>query len=607
MQGDYVFYGRGKILGLFSDSERNKETSPGPHGPVTVNLRFSGVSLVLLHANADDFEELSNSFAQQVSNVTNPEFGFGSKDVFQQKKVINAACDLNHLTFLACPVNVRLISNQSRNSSKTNVLLTMAFVELSECLNAPSGKQVSTIVSFANQLKMSENQLLQQPNLKLDVTFTQKFVKKNPNDPDKRLNVFVELEPALVNFDLTILDRLIEFFSPDQNNCNLDPKGATNCTGTFGGFIPQHDPVDILSDASTDVSTILEVRCASLDFTFYIPIPVFVSELEDFVTTQRLIRDEAFLFTFINTSLKVEFTHWSEDLDLNLECQEASVSLVSDKVNIKLCKLGSDKRPRPNVSFKLFPFQCGLSSQLPFDMNSASLYDSFPCDFTLDSKHSGPFSSKVVFHNSQPLVKCGTYEELRKFSEDCMSNSRLSLKISLPEISIMIPNKVVFDLVYNRFSNDLLLWEPLFSKREPVDLSLDNEDAKIGLGLASQSAAISRSKQHFSMCKSGIRSAYGSHAFDSLGTPDDLDDSLTSEDTLGDNGSNGKSQNWMSVNLKFGTINLALSDIDPKVRLPDFSSSFFVVEEKLEDDLRLDMCFEIVGVSLLNNLITHIL
>ena len=546
-------------------------------GPVTVNMRFSGVSLVLLHSNSDDFAELANTFAQKVSNVTNPQFGFGSKDAYQQKKVINSACDLNHLTFLACPVNLRLISSQSKSNCKSNLLLTMAFVELSECLNAPSGKQVSTIVSFANQIHLSPNQLLQQPNMKLDVTWTQKLVKKNANDPDKRLKVLVELEPALINFDLTILDRLIEFFDcPDQSGCNSDPKVAMDSANKFGYVPPRQDPEDILSDASNDVSTDLEIRWSLLDLTFYIPIPVYVSELEDFVTTQRLIRDEAFLFSFSNASLKVDFTHWAEDLDLTLECQDVSLSLVSDKVNMNLCKFGSDRRSKPSVAFKLFPFQCGLLSQLPFDMNSASLYDSFPCDFTPDSKQSGPFSSKIVFHNSQPLVKCGTYDELRQFSEDCMSNSRLVLKISLPEVTIMIPNKVVFDLVYNRFSNDLLLWEPLFSKREPVNLSLDREDAKIGLGLASQSAAISRSKQHFSMCKSGIRSAYGSLGFEGLGISedDDNDGSVSSGGTLeGNESSDAKSQNWMSVNLKFGTVNLAISDVSSAVSWHFFRSA----------------------------------
>ena len=536
--------------------QRKERATDKHHDPTMVNIRLNGLSLVLLESTTEDFNALSDNFYLKLHEVTNLRCGFGPKDAYDQKKLIESACDLNHITLLACPVNMRLILNQSKKGSKSNALLTFAFFEITECLNTPSEKQESTILTFANQKNFSPNDILAQPNMKIDITWSSSASKTDLSEPKKRVNFLLDLMPTILNVDLTLLDRLYEFFKPETRT---KPEIFT----ASEAFVLDPEK-DILEENSSETVSSFELRCPDLDLTFYIPIPIFEEEKSLLVSTQRLIRNEAFEFQFTSMSLKFDFTKIEEDLSVCLDANSIDMLLVSSVVSLRLCRISSDQRSKPFVSFKLYPFHCELESANHFDMNTASMYDSFPCDFSSNSRgKKSPFSSKVVIHNSQPVVNCGTHKEMREFADECLGDSRLVLKISLPHVSFFIPNKAVFDLVYNRFSNDLLLWEPLFSKMTPVESLTGSGTSKVGLGLASQAAAISRGKQHFSMCKSGIRSAYGNLSQGSDDGETTLDGENENESLYGESDSDREaSQSWLSLQVKFGTVQLALSDVD---------------------------------------------
>ncbi|GFO26028.1 autophagy-related protein 2-like protein a, partial [Plakobranchus ocellatus] len=89
-------------------------------------------------------------------------------------------------------------------------------------------------------------------------------------------------------------------------------------------------------------------------------------------------------------------------------------------------------------------------------------------------KEPGPFSSKKSMYTHDDLsftekssapeideiVSPGDALELRQFRDDCLARTSLAIEITVPSVIAYMPSQDFLELLYNRFNNDLLMWEP---------------------------------------------------------------------------------------------------------------------------------------------------
>lgn len=68
-----------------------------------------------------------------------------------------------------------------------------------------------------------------------------------------------------------------------------------------------------------------------------------------------------------------------------------------------------------------------------------------------------------------------------EFMDDGFHSSRIQLEINFPCVSVQIPSKRLYELLYNRFNTDLFLWEP----SAPRPKYTTHMESHIGLDLAS--------------------------------------------------------------------------------------------------------------------------
>jgi len=54
----------------------------------------------------------------------------------------------------------------------------------------------------------------------------------------------------------------------------------------------------------------------------------------------------------------------------------------------------------------------------------------------------------------------GSRCELEEFSEECRSQSKLNVEITIPRLNALLPSHKFVEVLYNRLANDLALWEP---------------------------------------------------------------------------------------------------------------------------------------------------
>ncbi|XP_012580598.1 PREDICTED: autophagy-related protein 2 homolog A [Condylura cristata] len=81
-----------------------------------------------------------------------------------------------------------------------------------------------------------------------------------------------------------------------------------------------------------------------------------------------------------------------------------------------------------------------------------------PCE--LREPEPSPFSSKRTMYETEEMVIPGDPEEMRSFQSRALALSRCSLEVVLPSAHIFLPSKEVYESIYNRINNDLLMWEP---------------------------------------------------------------------------------------------------------------------------------------------------
>ncbi|XP_023559729.1 autophagy-related protein 2 homolog A isoform X3 [Octodon degus] len=116
-----------------------------------------------------------------------------------------------------------------------------------------------------------------------------------------------------------------------------------------------------------------------------------------------------------------------------------------------------------------------------------------PCE--LREPEPSPFSSKKTMYETEEMVIPGDPEEMRMFQSRTLALSRCSLEMTLPSAHVFLPSKEVYESIYNRVNNDLLMWEP-------ADLLPTRGPATQPSGFPSSSGLWHES---FKMCKSAFK------------------------------------------------------------------------------------------------------
>ena len=195
---------------------------------------------------------------------------------------------------------------------------------------------------------------------------------------------------------------------------------------------------------------------------------------------------------------------------------EIAMAQADEKAFASLPQEGGFCLPRMTIS--IFPSNVGG----PLEDSSEGDPDS-SLDDTLErppTHQPSPFSSKRVIHESdtphsdahtspakddtehregEELVIPGNRQEMQEFIDE--GTGKVQVDISLPCLSVQIPSKHLYELLYNRINTDLFLWEP----SAPRPKYMCQPDHNLGLDLASTILQEEIHPSKFSMCKSGIQ------------------------------------------------------------------------------------------------------
>ncbi|XP_014232573.1 autophagy-related protein 2 homolog A [Trichogramma pretiosum] len=526
------------------DSDPSAETSQ-------FHVRVSSIAVVLLHENIlttgmegygptkasiKMMTSKAEEFFQKIHKFTAS--GYGNKDFERASKLFADACQLSHLRFLAAPLVLECSEKKTSQFCTTSGGLTLASLEIVECLIEASNSNNSINATFIELLSFlrestPNSAFLNKTDFEMRFKYSMRAVRQGQitKYSNPRTEFDITLKPCQCELDISIIDRISMLLNPEPI-CVSSP-ASTVARGNINQQTLFYQAVESpLPDSRTDI----KVNASKCIIILRFPIPDLRPRYDRVPWWKRSIRPDYMTLHLTDAKAQTLFESRKPYLSrLEIQCRRVLVTYTEadSDVPLEIAKASSDKCERadgslqnedegfgwPRIVVSIFPQHVGG----PLEDSSEGELDS-SLDDTLENapRHQpSPFSSKKVIHESdtphsrpqnqhdkdsseqkesEELIIPGNRQEMNEFIEEGTRNVRIQLEIGLPCASVQIPSKHLYELIYNRLNTDLLLWEPSAPKRKSALPTDTNASLDIASTLLQESVY-----PKFSMCKSGIQ------------------------------------------------------------------------------------------------------
>ncbi|XP_066590734.1 autophagy-related protein 2 homolog B isoform X2 [Prorops nasuta] len=506
-------------------------------------IRISSIAIILLHedilttcvqgiglTNSSIRQMISSAeaFFQRLVDFTTD--GYGNKDLEEASKLMLDACSLNHIRLLAAPFMFEGNEKTTTLSSIISGTLSLASLEIAECLVDSENSEFIELVGFSKGNKCNSN-LSNKSDFTMKFKHTKKAVRhaQLTKFTNPHTEVDIQLEPCRSEVDITIIDRISAILNP-QPICNIGP--AINVRNTNQQVLfYQAVENPIMPDSRVDIK--VSSPYAKIKLRFPIPDLRPLHDMSRAPWWKRSVRLDYMLWKLTDAQIHASMESRSRcSARYEMQFRHLALSYVETEgdVPIEIGKATAEERSDGSYQHVSQGFGCArivitiYPPHLggPLEDSSEGELDS-SLDDSMDNapKHQpSPFSSKRVIHESdtphsspstqgdnedsdikegEELIIPGNRQEMNEFMEEGTRGTRVQLEISLPCVFLQIPSKHLYELIYNRFNNDLFLWEPS-APRPKYNAHAENH---IGLDLASTLLQESGYPK-FSMCKSGV-------------------------------------------------------------------------------------------------------
>uniref|UniRef100_A0A8D8U0S0 Autophagy-related protein 2 n=3 Tax=Cacopsylla melanoneura TaxID=428564 RepID=A0A8D8U0S0_9HEMI len=403
----------------------------------------------------------------------------GNKDFRESRSVFLNAVSANHIRLLAAPVMLEL----DEKDSTMHGTLTGGSVELLECLvEEADDKKVAQYLELLKFMREDcevtdpkpKHALSQQPDIKIKM----KHCKKSARSSTNSVEISVHLEQCWSELDISIMDRI---------SVLLNPKPLCSIPSQYKADNTMQSAFDQAIETCSECDSKLEWKLSSpfLVIKLRFPIPD-LRPLHDISRPPwwRLHLHPDFAWLHLSDiTLRSHLTPRQPALSFELTCTSA----------LALYQTAPDTDPVPFGFTTCCPENSGsyiqdvgwprLVIRIYSSLDLLDLEDPLEdpqCMTTsiieAPPKIPSPFTFRKVFHDGgndphaksndrtlyegEELVIPGDKEEISNFIDDACRRAHIQVDVQLPTAHLQFPNKHLYELIYNRFTSDLLLWTP---------------------------------------------------------------------------------------------------------------------------------------------------
>ncbi|XP_059329597.1 autophagy-related protein 2 homolog B isoform X2 [Ammospiza nelsoni] len=456
---------------------------------------------------------------------------FSTEDFLSFREVFAEACSHDHLRFIGTGIKVSYEQRQRTASRSFSTDLSIGEMEFLECLFSTDSHSMqphyTELLTFHSEERNDSHSMpcLQLHYKHLDNRGPQGSQGRLSSVPQKA-ELQIKLSPVFCELDISIVDRLNSLLQPQK--LTTVEMMASHMYASYNKHISLHKAFAevFLDDSHTPANcrVSVQVTAPALKLSVRFPIPDLRSDQERGPWFKKSLQKEILHLEFTDLEFKTEFIGGStpEQVKLELTFKELTGSFEEGNAEtpVKFFQVSggtdgditssSDNFDWPRIVLKINPLavhsileriaaeeeEGDNNFQEEEEGGSHSLKD--VCD--IRRPEPSPFSSRRVMFENEEMVMPGDIVEMTEFQDKTISNSHYVLELTLPNIHLTLPNKSFYEKLYNRISNDLLLWEP--TAPSPVE-TFENLSYGVGLSVASQ-LINTFSKDSFSQFKSAV-------------------------------------------------------------------------------------------------------
>lgn len=409
---------------------------------------------------------------------------------------------LDHLGLIAKPVSLTLGQDKKSSETKLRAKVTFGKLEIIECLfdccskpsdfaktALPKLPQYAVLLAFDvnsesenlapyDPFTLFSTDKPKPPQSALTVTIDSVQTKRQSRESPV-IKVSLDLHKMNSEVDVTILDRLTNL---------LHLQDTKSGSGTNTQLLDNNGHIDeAITDEQAGQKLKLDIQLKAIHATLRVrfPIPDLRADKQSHSRDwcRRNLHKEFLLLEMESPEASTDL-RFDEPWQLALQVFKISAYFQED-INIKPILFGEvtveDVKDTPqrdrhhfnwpriviNVSNKT---NSALETEEESDASGTSM-DNY-MEPGLWKRESGPFSKRKSLYerddlsisekppDNDEMVMPGDANELRQFREECLARTCLSVEVTIPSVTAFIHSREFLELLYNRFNNDLLMWEP---------------------------------------------------------------------------------------------------------------------------------------------------
>ncbi|XP_057634156.1 autophagy-related protein 2 homolog A isoform X1 [Chionomys nivalis] len=420
-----------------------------------LKMTLGGVTLTLLQTAAPSSgpPDLNTHFFAEFDAAKDGPFG--SRDFHHLRPRFQRACPCSHIRLTGTAVQLSWelrAGSHGRRTSSTDVHFGQ--LEVLECLwpRATSEPEYTEILSFPSQL---DSRASSRPCAHLRHTQTLRRVLKSRSRRSVACHCHSELSLDLADFqadvELGSLDRLAALLRQTTT--------------------PPEPPAGLLTEPpqATEQQTVFRLSAPRATLRLRFPIPDLRPERDPWAG--QSVRAEQLRLELSEPQFCSELNSGPgppAPTRLELTCSDLQgIYEDGEKPPVPCLRVSKALDPRstgakyflPQVVVTLNPQTSGIHWETASEKGrDLELSTESPCE--LRQPEPSPFSSKRTMYETEEMVIPGDPEEMRTFQSRTLAMSRCTLDVIMPCAHIFLPSKEVYESIYNRINNDLLMWEP---------------------------------------------------------------------------------------------------------------------------------------------------
>ncbi|KAF6102204.1 autophagy related 2A [Phyllostomus discolor] len=420
-----------------------------------LKMTLGGMTLTLLETSAPSSgppDLTAHFFAEFDAAKDGP---LGSRDFHHLRLRFQRACPCSHVRLTGAAVQLSWELQTGRGRRTTSTEVHFGQLEVLECLwpRGTSTPEYMEILSFPSS---QGSQASAQPCAHLRHTQTLRRMPKSRSRRTATCHCRSELALDLAGFqadvELGALDRLAALLH-------------------LASFAPPEPPAGLLTESPPAAEQQTVVRLSAPRATLQLRFPIADLRPERDPWAGQAVRAEQLRLELSEPHFRTELSSGPgppTPTRLELTCSDLHGTYEDgEKPPVPCLRVSKALDPKspgrkyflPQVVVTLNPQTGGTQWEVgPEKGQELDLSVESPCE--LREPEPSPFSSKRTMYETEEMVIPGDPEEMRSFQSRALRLSRCSLEVVLPSAHVFLPSKEVYESLYNRINNDLLMWEP---------------------------------------------------------------------------------------------------------------------------------------------------